>query len=92
MVLIRPEPVCRAKELRCYLQGQGHSEGLYNHDITVSSISSELMILFATEPSLSVDHHKKVYFENKVFCCCVKVQGHSNGSKFYLMFFSDGTF
>ena len=44
------------------------------------------MISFTTEPSLSVDHYKKVYFENKVSSYCVKVQGHSDGSHFCLMF------
>ena len=38
MVVHCPEPVCRAQELGCYLQGQGH-KGLYNHNVTVSTTS-----------------------------------------------------
>ena len=36
---------CHMKEMGCYRQGQGHSEGLYNQNMTVSTISSKLMIL-----------------------------------------------
>ena len=43
MVVHHPEPVCHAKELGCYLQGQGYNKGLYNHNMTVLTISSELM-------------------------------------------------
>ena len=39
-----------------YLQGQGHSVGLYNQNMTVSTIS---FISFATKLNLSVDHHKQ---------------------------------
>ena len=43
MEVYRPEPVCHAKELGCYLQGQGHNKGLCNLNMTVLTISSELM-------------------------------------------------
>ena len=33
------EPECHAKKMGFYLQGQGHSVGLYNQNVTVSSIS-----------------------------------------------------
>ena len=49
------------KNRGCYLQGQGHSEGLYNENITVSTILCKLMILkkedfFAKKLSLVVEH------------------------------------
>ena len=95
MEVYRPEPVCHAKELGCYLQGQGHNKGLYNHNMTVLTISSELMgvlsvrvfgwFVFATELSLLGDHHKSKH-TLKMCYCFVKGQGNSNGSKFNLMF------
>ena len=41
--------------------------------------------VLATELSLLVDHHKPKY-TLKMCYCCVKGHGHSNGSKFNLMF------
>ena len=43
MVVYYHELECYA-ELFCYLQGQGHSEGLYNQYVTVSALSSKLLI------------------------------------------------
>ena len=40
---------------------------------------------FFAELSLLVDHHKPKH-TLKMCDCCVNSQGHSNGSKFYLMF------
>ena len=40
------ELVCRVNNFVCYLQGQGHSEGLYDQNMTLSTISSELLILW----------------------------------------------
>ena len=37
---------------------QGHSEGSYNKNMTVSTISSELLIIFGSKLSLVVHHHK----------------------------------
>ena len=85
IVVHLPETVCHAQESGCYLQGQGHNKGLYNHNMTVSTISSELTISFATELSLLVDHHKPEH-TLKICYCCVRSQSHSNGSKFNLMF------
>ena len=50
---------CHAQELGCYLRGQGHNKGLYNHNMPVSTISSELkgvLLFFATELSLLVEN------------------------------------
>ena len=41
----RPELVCPAQELGSYLQGQGHNKGLYDHNVTVSTISVLLYFL-----------------------------------------------
>ena len=41
---------CHAKSLGCYLQGQGHSEGLYYQKVTVSTMSSEPMIIIFLHP------------------------------------------
>ena len=66
MVVHRPEPVCHALELGWYLQGQGQNKDLYNHNMTVSTISFEQIFLFATKLSLLVD---KAYSENVLVLC-----------------------
>ena len=45
------------KKMGFYLQGQGHSVGLYNQNVAVSTIS--FISSFATKLNLSVDHHKQ---------------------------------
>ena len=45
MVMRHHKAECQAKRLVCCLQGQGHSKGLYDQNMTVSTISSELLIL-----------------------------------------------
>ena len=77
---------CHAQELGCYLQS--HNKDLYNYNMIVSTISVQcccFLLLFFTELSLLVDHHKPKH-TLKMCYCCVKGQGHSNGSKFNLMF------
>ena len=39
IVVHHHEPECHAKKMGFYLQGQGHSMGLYNQNKTVSTIS-----------------------------------------------------
>ena len=39
IVVHHHEPECHAKKMGFYLQGQGHSVGLYNQNMTVSTIS-----------------------------------------------------
>ena len=39
IVVHHHEPKCHAKKMGFYLQGQGHSVGLYNQNMTVSTIS-----------------------------------------------------
>ena len=73
------EVECRVTEMGCCLQGQGHSEGLCNQTITVSTVSSELIILLQ-----SVVEHHKPRCPVKEFDHCV--QSHSKHSEFQLMF------
>ena len=51
------------KKQRFYLQGQGHSVGLYNQNMTVSTISfissKPVSLLQPLKLSLSVDLHKQ---------------------------------
>ena len=35
---------CHTEKQMRYLQGQGHSKGIYNKNITVSTISSKLLV------------------------------------------------
>ena len=47
MVMQHYEPECHAEIFCyccCYLQGQGHSEGSYDQNTTLSTIFSELLI------------------------------------------------
>ena len=39
------EPEWLAEKLVRYRQGQGHSDGLYNQNVTVSTIFSELLFV-----------------------------------------------
>ena len=39
IVVHHDEPECHVKKLGFYLQGQGHSVGLYNQNMTVSTMS-----------------------------------------------------
>ena len=37
------EPECHAEKNVCCLQGQGHSEDLYNQTVTLTTTTSELL-------------------------------------------------
>ena len=37
---------CHVKTLGCCLEGQGHSEGLYNQNMTVSTVQYKIILLF----------------------------------------------
>ena len=50
IVVYYHESMCRAEKLVHYLQYQGHSEGLYNQDMTISTISFKLLVCL--QPSL----------------------------------------
>ena len=53
---------CYAKRLVCYFQGQVHSKGSYDQNVTVFTILSELLIFFSAKLFLIVHHHKRVCF------------------------------
>ena len=57
---------------------QGHSEGLYNQNMTISTLSSA--VSFTTNLSFMVHHHKSECLLRKLERC-VQGQGHSEGSK-----------
>ena len=45
IVMHHNELECHAKKIVRYFQGQGHSKGSYDQNMTVSTVSSELLIL-----------------------------------------------
>ena len=55
IVVHHHEPECHAGKKGFYLQGQGHSVGLYNQNMMVSTIS----FIVATKLNLMVDHHEQ---------------------------------
>ena len=55
------EVECKAEKLVRYLQCQGHSEGLYNKNMTVSTIFSKLLVCLQPKLVLIVRHHKPKY-------------------------------
>ena len=70
---------CHAQESGCYLQGQGHNKGFYNHNMTVSTISMLWYLLnwfFFFLPNLVC--WETIISQNILW-------GHSNGSKFNLL-------
>ena len=48
VVLRHRQVECHVKRLGCCLQGQGHSEGSYNQNVTVSIVSFGLILLHPT--------------------------------------------
>ena len=44
MVVYYHELVCHAEKFAHRLQFQGHSEGLYNQNMTISTLSSTLLV------------------------------------------------
>ena len=71
---------CHAKRLICYFQGQGHSKGSYDQNMTVSTISAELLILLLSNlVCWYIIISQNVLWRN--FNCCVQGQGHSKISK-----------
>ena len=54
-----------------YLQGQGHSVGLYNQNMTVSTIF--ISEPFAIKLNLNVDHHKQRSVQWKCWIAVFKV-------------------
>ena len=44
MVVYYHEAMCHAEKLVHYRQSQGHSEGLYNQNMTIFTISSKLLV------------------------------------------------
>ena len=72
---------CHAERLVSYFQGQGHRKGSYDQNITISTVSSELLnLLLATKLGLIVHYHKPECLMEKLDCC-VQGQGHSKVSK-----------
>ena len=73
------ELMCHAIKLIHYLQCQGHSEGLYDQNMTIFTHLLSCW-LFATKLSLVVQHHKLEYPVEK-WDSTVQGQGHSEGLK-----------
>ena len=73
------EVICPTEKLVHYLQCQDYREGLYNPNMTISTISSKL-VSFATSHRLVVLHHKSECPVEKLDYC-IQGQGHSEGSK-----------
>ena len=44
MVMQHHKPECHAEKLDHYVQCQGHSEGLYYQNMTISVVSSKLLV------------------------------------------------
>ena len=63
-----------------YRQCQGHSEGLYNQNMTISTISSKLLVRLQPNLTLIV-HHDELECHMEKFGHCGQGQGHSKGSK-----------
>ena len=70
-------PECYAKRLGSYLQG--HSAGSNSQNLTVSSISPEFFLPFATKFGIVVHHHESECCVT-ILDCCLEGQGHSEGS------------
>ena len=68
IVVYYHEPECCVEKLVRCLQGQGHSEGIYFQNMSVSTICSNLLIdnPFATGRELVVHHHQTECLMRKI--------------------------
>ena len=81
------EPECHSEKIVCYLHGQGHNEGSYNQNISVSTVSFELLIHLQTDLVLwNFIISWSVKKKSKKKDCCVQGQGHNETLNSYLMF------
>ena len=72
-------------KLGCYLQGQGDNEGLYNQNMTVSTVFSELMILLQSNLAI-VSSKNSGLLVNIVVTVAVNVKHFNKGlSGWYLL-------
>ena len=76
----RHKPECHAEKVVHCVQRQGHSEGLYNQNMTISTVSFELLNFLLPKLGLIVHYRKSECFMEK-FDCCVQGQGHSKNLK-----------
>ena len=81
MVVYYHAAMCPAEKLFHRLQSQGHSEGLYNQNMTIFTISSKMLVRSATRLSLIVQHHKPGC-PAEIWDYCIQSQGQSEGSRF----------
>ena len=70
MVVHHHEPEHRVKKYGHYLQGHGPSKGLRNQNMTGSTISSELFLLYLLNDSFA----SKLFSENRMTVFRVKVK------------------
>ena len=79
MMVYYHEVMCHVKKLVHYLQCQGHSDGSYNQNMTIFTISSKVLV-HATKLDLIVQHYKPECLVEK-WDYCIQGQGHSKGSE-----------
>ena len=77
MVVYYHELVCHAEKFAHRLQCQGHSEGLYNQNMTISTVFNTAGP-FAVKLGLRVQQHKQECSVLKVGHC-IHGQGHRKG-------------
>ena len=58
MMVCYHEVECHAEKLVLYLQCQDHSEGLYNHNATIFTMFSQLLVCLQPKLGMTVLHHK----------------------------------
>ena len=80
MVMLQQQPECNAEEKNCcYLQGQGHSSGSCDQNMTLSAISFELLIPWQLNLVWFAIISQRVLW--KKLDDCIQGQGHSEVSK-----------
>ena len=73
-----------AKRLTCYFQGQDHCKSSCDQNMTISTVSFEVLILLL--PNLVIVHYQKPECFMEKLDCCAQGQGHSKISKYQWMF------
>ena len=86
VVMQHHAPECHAeKKIVRYFQGGGHSEGSYDQNMTLSTLSSELLIPW--QPNFFLKWYVIISQSvlGKKLDYCIQGQGHSEGSKFWCL-------
>ena len=75
------EAECQAEKLVDSVQRQGHSEGLYNQNMTILIISSKFLVRLQPNLVFFLVQHHKLERPVEKWDYCIQSQGYKEGSE-----------